>query len=122
MSSAHLAISLGQGFSLLVSLGVRVAILVVVGTVVKRHRPDAHGALMLWAALELLAALVLPAVGFGSTVLGGGDLDAMMYRQTANIVGGALLHGGLTVLLVRGLVKLAQPPKPVDVPADGPYR
>jgi hypothetical protein len=122
-SSSHLLLQASHGLSLLASLGCQIVLLVVVATVVRRHRPDAHGALLGWAIAALVSAIVLPAVGFAAVAIAGrAGIEAILQAQTATILLNTLAHVALVALLVRGLVKIAQPPKPVQPGAAGPYR
>ena len=123
MESASFALTLGQGFSLLLSVLARIAICVVVTTVVRRHRPDAYAALMTWAILELASAVLLPTFGVLTTILGtASGVENVLKRQAFSIAFGAVVHLALHALLVRGRVKIAPPAPPVEVPAVGPYR
>jgi hypothetical protein len=122
-SSSHLLLQASYGLSVLASLGCQIVLLVVVATVVRRHRPDAHGPLLGWAIAALASAIVLPALGFGATAVAGrAGIEALVQAQTATILLNTVAHVALVALLVRGLVKIAQPPKPVQPDAEGPYR
>ena len=98
-----------------------ITVISVVATVVRRHRPDAYQPLLVWS----IAQLVVYGVNvIGYPVLGviahGSDsyMTAMaMFRIVMSIV-----HLGVILLLVRGLVAIAQPPKPFKVESDAPYR
>lgn len=124
MDSTSLALNtISSGLSSLVAIGGEIAIIVVVATVVKRHRPDAYGKLLAWAIASLVVTLALSAAyplmplfvrsGGTDTYLVALSIIAFV-RTAANIA--------LVLLLVRGLVALAQPPKPVVLPSDAPYR
>lgn len=121
--SSQLALSAAITLSFLVSLAGEVALLVVVATVVRRHRPDAWGGLLAWAIAALVASVANRIVStIATAVAAGNGVDAIIAMQTVFIVVGAAINIGLVVLLARGLVKLAQPPKPTIVPHDGAYR
>lgn len=114
-------LSLGHGFSLVLEIAARIALIVVIATVVRRHRPDAHGSLLVWAVLSLAQTMVTPlliSVIVGTTA----GVDAVITVQTVSVVIGTVIHVVLLALLIRGLVKLAQPPKAPEVGAVGPYR
>ncbi len=121
--SSQLALSAAITLSFLVSLAGEVALLVVVATVVRRHRPDAWGGLLAWAIAALVASVTSHV---GSTIVTGiaaaGSIDTLITVQSVIVLVGAAINIGLVVLLARGLVKLAQPPKPTIVPHDGAYR
>jgi hypothetical protein len=123
-SSAQLAVlQASHVLSIFVGLGCSIAILVVVATVVRRHRPDAHGPLLGWAIAGLAVAIVLPALHIGSRAIRArDDFETLLTTQIILGVLGTVLQVVLVVLLVRGLVKLAQPPKPVVTDPEGPYR
>jgi len=107
-------LSVGWGVGLLC----QVAIIAVIASVVRRHRPDAWGALLAWAM-----------VGSGSWLLRP-VLDVFVFRfvsphEKALFVGQLIaipLHVLAVALLLRGLVRVAQPPPKVDLGPQPPYR
>ncbi len=124
MDSTALALNtISSGLSSLVAIGGEITIVVVVATVVKRHRPDAHAKLLAWAIASLVVTLALNAAyPLMSVLVRSGGTESYLFavsmlgfvRTAANVA--------LVLLLVRGLVALAQPPKPVVVKGDAPYR
>jgi hypothetical protein len=113
--STALFMGAASAFSLLLNLGMLVAFLVVVLTLVRRHRPDAVallvGALVLeffLTCLSYAASLILPQV---AGWLGGVARYAEV--QTLNVFVFALAHAATRGLLLWGIVRLARP-------ADGP--
>lgn len=97
---------------------------VLVATVVRRHRPDAWSGLLVWAISATVLAIVTPiAYALGYAIVGRGDgIAAILRFQMVMSVVSTLLHLAVLALLLRGLVKLAQPPKPVTTEPVGPYR
>ena len=97
---------------------------VLVATVVRRHRPDAYGSLLVWAIYAVVLAIVTPlAYALGFAVVGRtGGIERIIHFQALMNVLSTVLHLAVFALLLRGLVKLAQPPKPVTTEPVGPYR
>ncbi len=52
----------------------------------------------------------------------GGGAERIVGAQMGNVVVGTVVHVTLVVLLIRGLVRIAQPPKPLTIESDAPYR
>jgi hypothetical protein len=117
--------SIGGGLSLVSSLGGGIAIVWVVATVVRRQRPDAYRPLLAWAIASLVmmafSYLLYPALSVLVVTRGGGTEAYLEAIGIWHVISSAI-HVGLVVLLVRGLVALAQPPKAVKVESDAPYR
>jgi hypothetical protein len=112
-----------SGGSSFVYFACDVAVLVVVATVVRRHRPDAYRGLLAWSigttavyALMTIAHMVTP------YLLSSGGIDSFYKSNALLSILGMLLHLGLLVVFIRGLVALAQPPKPYSPSGDPPYR
>ena len=113
--------TISSGIGSLLAIAGAITLIAVIATVVKRNRPDAYGGLLAWSIGQLVLLGVshigyplLAAVAHGSE----GYLTATaMFRIVLS-----LGHLGLVLLLVRGLVAIAQPPKPVRVESDTPYR
>lgn len=113
-----------SGFATLVGLACEVAVVVVVATVVKRHRPDAYGTLLAWAIGSLVVTIAF-AVAYPVTaklVPASAGVDG--YLTALAILGfvRAAVSVALLVVFIRGLVALAEPPRPLVVPSDAPYR
>ena len=91
-----------------------ITVLVIVATVVRRQRPDAYRPLLWWSigSLGLLVTFLVRESGTEG------------YMKAISIWGivMSLAHLGLVLVLVRGLVAIAQPPKAVVVESDAPYR
>jgi hypothetical protein len=114
---------LAHGGSTLATLACDIAILVVVSTTVRRHRPDAYRGLQLWAILSLAAMVVLSLAGFVTPILAvRGGMDSFFQSTTILTTFGIVVHVVLVVLFVRGITALAQPPKPVVIEGTPPYR
>jgi len=114
--STALFMGAASAFSLLLNLGMLIAFVVVVLTVVRRHRPDAValliGALVLeffLTCLSYAASLILPQL---MSSLGGVARYAEV--QALNVFVFALAHAGTRGLLLWGIVRLA---RPADEPA-----
>ena len=123
MSSAQLGLTMAITLSFVLSLAGEVALLVVVATVVRRHRPDAWRSLLAWAVAALVASVANRIVStVATTVAGRSGVESIVATQTVFVLVGAAINIGLVVLLARGLIKLAQPPKPTVVPRDGANR
>jgi uncharacterized membrane protein YidH (DUF202 family) len=115
--------SLIYGLSAVVTLGLQIVLLVVIANVVRRHRPDAYKSLLAWALTSLAVWLFSTLFStVGSAIAGRSGVDAMFTLQIVNAAIGIPLHVVTMLLLVRGLVRLAQPPKPVTVESNLPYR
>jgi hypothetical protein len=114
---------LAYGASAVVAFVSQIAVIVVIATVVRRHRQDAYKGLLAWAVaslgLSIASMIAYPAVA----MLTGRDSVEAMLRGQAILT---LLHIPLSVfvvvLLVRGLVAIAQPPKHAVMSSDAPYR
>jgi len=124
MSATGTLLSILHGASSLVGIGCEIVLLVIVAGAVRRHRPDAFKPLLAWAIAALVSAIVLPLVGTAVTLAASraGGIEAVLSTQAVLTTFGIVVRIALTALLVRGLVRLAQPPKPVVVEGDAPYR
>jgi len=117
--------SLATGGSWVISIGCQIALIVVVATVVRRHRPDAWTSLLAWTIVSAITMVVTPLL---HTVLsfvmmrGTGGIEAVYKSQVIAQSILVPLHIAVVVLLVRGLVKIAQPAPKVDVGPTPPYR
>ena len=106
----------------LTALACDVALVWVVATVVKRHRPDAYRPLLTWA-LASLATLILSYVAYPvSAMLSGSYPEGYVFAIGLIGLARSAVAIVLLLLLVRGLVAIAQPPKPFVVSSDAPYR
>ncbi len=113
------------GGSSFVSFACEIAILVVITTIVRRHRPDAYQGLQLWAIGSLvvfvvmnLARVMMPFLTRSS----GDGMESFFRASTLLTILGTGLHVVLVVIFIRGLAALAQPPKPIVVEGLPPYR
>jgi hypothetical protein len=114
-----------QGASLLISFVLSTATLIVISTVVRRHRPDAYQGLLVWSIVSLVGGAVLWLGSNAHTALarrGSDGIEALIRAQSINISIGLVFHIVLFILFVRGLVKIAQPPKPYVPETNVPYR
>ena len=116
---------MANAYSLIATVGGAIAILWVIATVVRRQRPDAYRPLLWWAIGSLVATLVsfaaYPLISFYSVK--SSSLSSM--ETYLDLIGAfqafnATVHVVLVVVLVRGLVAIAQPPKAVRVESDAP--
>jgi hypothetical protein len=122
-ASTRELLSLIYGASWLIAVACEIALLVVVLTVVRRHRPDAYRPLLLWAATSLGLGLVGRVAGFVTTrFMATGGIDAIIRIQAINALVGIAIHVALVALLIRGLVAIAQPRKVPAVEGMPPYR
>lgn len=112
------------GLSFLVQLGVQIALIVLVATVVRRHRPDAYKTLLGWAVASLTASTLGRIAGAIAPVLFAreGGVEAIYKQQVVFGLVWIPVTIGLFVWLARGLVKLAQPPVTPKVEGSPPYR
>lgn len=117
-------LSLTFGFSWLVSLACEITLIVVVATVVRRHRPDAYGGLLGWAVASLVWSLVHQGLVTVAPMLLARDrgTEGLLSVHAGITVLGAIVHVVLFAVLLRALVKLAQPPRQAQVDPVGPYR
>jgi len=103
--------------STLIHLGTTVAFLVVILTVIRRHRPDAYGGLLAWIIFSFASfivttvarAVLYPIVGVQAGTIAGTSLSAVC----------AVIEA---ILFVRGIVAIAVPRKPEELPATPLYR
>jgi len=103
--------------STLIHLGTTVTFFVVILTVIRRHRPDAYGGLLAWAIFSLgsfvgttaVRAVTYPMLGIQTGMIIGASLSAVC----------AVIE---TILFVRGIIAIAVPRRPDDLPAAPPYR
>jgi hypothetical protein len=107
-----------------VSFACEIAILVAIATIVRRHRPDAYRGLQTWAILSLavfvvftMARSLLPSLASST-----GGIETFFKVNSLITIGQMGTHVVLVILFIRGLVALAQPPKPVVVEGTPPYR
>lgn|GEM_PF-3394720 len=109
--------------SALVSLLVQVGLVVLVATVVRRHRPDAYGTLLVWSGLavafHLVGMVLTPVLMF---VAGRGGTQAIVAVQALTTGVGLVFQVTLAAILARGLVKLAEPPRAPQFEGAPPYR
>jgi phosphate/sulfate permease len=115
--------SVAQFLSLGTAVLCDIVMVVVVQTVVRRHRPDAYRPLLSWAIAALVIAIVWPLFTTALSVVGSRDGVGTMLRTHALTTFLSIpVHLVPFALLVRGLIRLAEPPKPVVPEAVGPYR
>jgi len=124
MNGSMLFLSVTSGFAWLVALAGNVAFLVVTLTVVRRHRPDAAGPFVAWSVASLTYTLLNALLsGLVSIfVARSAGVDATVTVQGVLNVVHAVVGAGLVALLAYAIVRLAQPPAPVAVPTQPPYR
>lgn len=122
-SSSSLYALFSSGLSL-VNVACQIGLLVVVAGAVRRHRPDAYKGLLVWAIAALALSVVMPALHSLVNVVVGrsSGIDAILLGQAAVASFGAVGHIALVIILARGLVRLAEPPKPVVVDSGAAYR
>lgn len=124
VSSWELAARFMSGTSWVLGLACQIAILVVISTVVRRHRPDAWTAMLAWAIAGSIVWLMQPIFGVALYTLFArsegiaGSIKAHTLQQAV----GSVLHLVVIGLLLRGLVRIAQPPPKVQLPEQPPYR
>ena len=123
MNGSTTFLTVASGFSWLLAFAGNAVLLVVVATVVRRHRPDAYKPLLVWAisvlGMTLFRSLFMTIVRVAVSRQG---YEALIMIQSIEIVFGAIVGVGLVGLLAYALVRLAQPPRPVDLPNQPPYR
>lgn len=121
-AAAH---SLATGGSWVVSIACQIALIVVVATVVRRHRPDAWTALLAWIITSAVTMVVTPVLHTVLTLViarSAGGIEGIYKSQVIAQAVLVPLHIAVVVLLVRGLVRIAQPPPKVEVGPTPPYR
>jgi hypothetical protein len=121
--------SIVYGTSWLVAFAIQIMLVALVSTVVRRHRPDAWKPLLVWSVASLAWGTVARILGTVVPLLAarnvGGSEDAVLSIWRWQAINGAVGIAAtivLTILLVRGLVALAQPPKKDVVEGAPPYR
>jgi len=123
MNGSTTFLSVASGFSWLLAFAGNVVLLLVVATVVRRHRPDAYKPLLAWTisglGLTFFRSIFMTVVRIAVSRQG---YETMIVIQSIEIVFGSILGVGLVALLAYALVRLAQPPRPVDLPQQPPYR
>jgi hypothetical protein len=118
-------LSIVYGTSSLVAFASQIAFVVVISTVVRRHRPDAWKPLLVWSIASLgwgTVARIMTALMPVLVVRHDDSLTALWRWQVVNGAVGIVATVVLAVLLVRGLVALAQPPKKDAIEGAPPYR
>ncbi len=123
MNGSTTFLTLASGFSWLLAFAGNTGLLVVVATVVRRHRPDAYKPLLAWA-LSLLGMTIFRSV-FMTVVriaMSREGYTALITIQAVEMLFGAIVSVGLVGLLAYSLVRLAQPPRAVELPNQPPYR
>ncbi len=116
-------ISITTGLEALVTFGGEIAIVWVIASVVRRHRPDAYKPLLAWA-LAVIGVQVLwrGATTVASFVAARDGIESMLRTSVIVTVVQMPIEIGLFVLLARGLARLAQPPREVRAEGTPPYR
>lgn len=123
MSESATMLSLVFGVSWFVSLLLLVANIVVVVTVVRRHRPDVYKSLLAWAIAGIVISGASPIVNYVAvTIAATSGTSSIIATQLATTLVNIPLHVVVSLLLLRGIIKLAQPPKAVVVESNQPYR
>ena len=107
--------------SLIVHICLQVALLVVVAVVVRRRRPDAYVPLLIWTIASLVVTVTSPVVTVVVMRLVSATEDVLIAQAWLNAINTAI-SVGLVILLILGLVRLSEPPKPVVLQASGPFR
>lgn len=122
--SAQALMTTVHGITTVVYVLADIGAAVLVATVVRRHRPDAYGSLLAWAIGAAVLAILTPfAYTLGFAIIGRtGGVERILHFQALMNVVSTVFHLAIFALLLRGLVKLAQPPKPVTTDPVGPYR
>lgn len=123
MGEASVLMAAVFGLGWVVHLASAVGLFVVVGTVVRRHRPDAWRTLFAAALCELVQVAVGVAFNVLTPVVSAaGGIDAVVTLQVGRSLVGSALAAVSTVLLLLGIVRVARPfvePSPEGSP---PYR
>ncbi|AKV00773.1 hypothetical protein AKJ09_07436 [Labilithrix luteola] len=116
-------LSLVFGVSWFVSMLLLVANIIVVATVVRRHRPDVFKSLLAWAITGLVVSGTSPLVNFVAVnIAARSGTSSVIATQLATTLVNIPIHVLVSVLLLRGIIKLAQPPKAVVIESNQPYR
>jgi hypothetical protein len=111
------------GTSCFVSVVIEVAFVAVVATVVRRHRPDVFNPWIVWAIASLVWGVLGPMIDIILPMVASPDgIDSVLRVRAISSGFGIVVHVAMAVLLLRGLVALAQPPKPIKVEGAPPYR
>jgi hypothetical protein len=106
-----------------VNVACNVGLIVIIAGAVRRHRPDAYGPLLAWAIASVAFGFVSPLLQFAASAIAASHgMDGFVFGQAivATIFG--IVHIGLVILLARGLVRLAQPPKQPVADSGAAYR
>jgi hypothetical protein len=111
-SSASLIMTLVGFASTLVIASLEVALLVVILTTVRRHRPDAYSLLAIGTGLDLVFTVLGTISAFATSIFGirgegGIETYAQMYAATTAFF--MLAHAAARVTFIVGLVRLARP-------------
>ena len=110
--------------SVLIAVGYAIAT-IVIGTVVRRQRPDAWRGLLGWGiagTVLTVGDLVLTRALTSGAAGADGDGTKVVRILTVYFIVYAFAQLGLIVFLARCLVRLAQPAKRVEVEGSPPYR
>ncbi|HKO52507.1 MAG TPA: hypothetical protein VJV79_32590 [Polyangiaceae bacterium] len=98
-----------------VSMSLLIAFIVVIATVVRRHRPDASpillGAMIFEASISLVSYATQVALPRFMSVGGGtsGSVSFVEAYALSNVIF-SVAHAGARAFLLWGIVRLAQPP------------
>lgn len=99
-------IELASGLSWGLGLIVTLALIAVIATVVRKHRPDVAPILLGAVIFELLVSLGSYAVTLTmSRIVGASFIEA----QAVNTAISGIAHAGARTLLLWGIIRLAQP-------------
>lgn len=109
-----------QGLRLVVQL----TVFFIVRSVVRRHRPDAWVTFRAWAVLATVAAIVTP-IGWRLVIRSANaTLDSTLPMKGMVLITALdfAMYAVITLLLVRAVVRIAQPAPAVPVSPTPPYR
>jgi hypothetical protein len=123
MDARYSLLSAVYGLSWFVSFVIDIAFVAVVATVVRRHRSDVFGPWLVWAIASLVWGVLGPSISMILPMVASHDGVDSMLRVQAIVAGlDIVVHVGVAVLLLRAIVALSQPPKPLQVEGAPPYR
>ncbi|MBN9161628.1 MAG: hypothetical protein BGO98_34245 [Myxococcales bacterium 68-20] len=121
MADSVALLNIAQVLGVVTAIACDVGAILIVAGPVRRHRPDAYKPLLWWAILSLVLAIFSPVLSWGAFVTARESESVLLIQAIISLVN-IPVHVALALLLLRGLVRIAQPPPPVAMPETPVYR
>ena len=121
MGDSVALLNIAQALEVITTIACDVGAILIVTGPVRRHRPDAFKPLLWWAILSLVLAIFSPVLSWGAFVTARGS-ESVLFTQAIITLVNIPVHVALVLLVLRGLVRIAQPPPLVAMPETPLYR